>query len=739
MIRDRRGMVRLFLLVAVILAGASFGLRSEPAAAAPGPQLITVVCVNQYTGILRYVTEQPCQPHEQTIEIPADLPFALCVNKYTKIARLDGVPAGCQPHENAINIPAPEETLGCANTYTGLIRIVATHAHCQPHEIQVFFTALTDAFDDSYDTVGNVMIDVPASDGVLANDKGTNLGVIALQNPTANGGAVGVGPDGDFVYNPPIGFLGVDTFNYAIEGADGNVDAATVTINVNGPRIWFVDNSAPAGGDGSARNPFDSLAPVNNAPVDVDVPGDVIFLFRGDSGVTPYNAQMSLEPGQQFIGQALDLPTAVGFAAPPFSVLPAADIAPVLTSPGFGVWLEPATKLAGLTVENTVGIGVVGSNIIGDVTIDMVRVNGTGAGVSCILLLGVDGNVNGSDLSLFNCGGNGMTIANSAGDYEFGGSLLINSVAGDGVSIVNNAATGIVFNEMNVDGANRGLFVQSSVGAPVIINGAAGPGTGGTIQTIAGEPVMLDNASSVSLGHMNIIAGTDAGGSGLPAIMAINSTGAVVNMSTVSGGNGTTGGGGTAIFCDTSVCNVFDSLVEGGNGGVGAVGMSGGPGIHAINNSSVQVNYGATIFGGNGADHATPGAGADGVLLQNANILANDSLIAGGNGGAGGGVFGGASGTAVDVDIVGGAHDVHLGTSTLESGVNGVGGFGYGLFVETTGGSVCVDASGNTGLGSYGLNNFGGTLGITQAGIGDLVTENNFVAVSTLGAISFSC
>lgn len=738
MFRDRRGVVRLFLLVAVILAGASFGLRSEPAAAAPGPQLITVVCVNQYTGILRYVTEQPCQPHEQTIEIPADLPFTLCVNKYTKVARMSGVSADCQPHENAINIPAPEETLGCANKYTGLIRIVATHAHCQPHELEVFFTALTDAFDDSYDTVGNVMIDVPASDGVLANDKGTNLAIVAVQNPTANGGAVGVGPDGDFVYNPPIGFLGVDTFNYAIDGADGNVDGATVTINVNGPRIWFVDNSAPAGGDGSARNPFDSLAPVNNAAVDADIPGDVIFLFHGDSDVTPYNTQMILESNQQFIGQALDLPTAAGFTAPPFSVLPAVDIAPVLTSPGFGVWLEPATKVAGLNVENTGGIGIVGTNVIGDVTIDTVRVNGTAAGFSCILLIGVDGNVNGSNLSLYNCGGNGMSIANSAGDYEFSGSLLINTVVGDGVSIVNNAATGIVFKEVNVDGANRGLYVQNSVGAPVIINGdSSGLGSGGTIQNIASQPVLLDNASSVSLGHMNVIAGTDPGGNGLTAIVAVNSTGAVVNLSTVSGGNGTTGGGGTAMFCDDSVCNAFSSTVQGGNGGVGVVGMSGGPGIHAINDSNVQLGNSAEVRGGNGADNAVPGMGADGILLQNANILANDSLIGGGNGGVGG--AGGAGGQAIDIDIVGGVHDARIYTNTIVGGVHGGGGNMNSLNVETAGGSVCVDATGNTTTGFFSLDNVGGMLGITQANLNDLILENGLASVTTIGPINFNC
>jgi hypothetical protein len=607
--------VRLFLLVAVILAGASFGLRSEPAAAAPGPQMITVVCVNQYTGILRYVTEQPCQPHEQRIEIPADLPFSLCVNKYTKIARLDGVPAGCQPHENKIDIPNPDETLGCANKYTNLIRIVDSHAQCQPHEVQVFFLALTDAIDDTFDTVGNVQISVPASDGVLANDKGTDLVVTAHQNPSAGGGAVGMGADGDFVYNPPVGFLGADTFTYNILGADGNVDVATVTVNVNGPLVWFVDNSAPAGGDGSLRNPFDSLAPVNNVAFDVDGPGDVIFVYHGNSAVTPYNAPFDLEPGQQLIGQARELASTAGFTAPPFAQLPAVDTVPTLTSPLYGVQLEVNTKVAGMSIQNTASVGIVGTTITGNVAIDAVRVTNTPAGVPCILLSQVDGEVNGSHMWLNNCGGSGLQMVNGAGLYRFSGALEIGNVADDGVHIVNNAAW-MNFEEINVDGANRGLFVQNSSN-PVLVDGDdSGTGGGGTIQNIVAEPIVLNNAYSVAPRFMNIIAGTDAAGNGIPAITALNNSVLVTDWSTISAGNGTSGGGGTAIFCDASVCNIFHSMVQGGNGGVGAVGMSGGPGVHAINDSYVHVGDLAEIRGGNGADNAVPGAGADGIRLR---------------------------------------------------------------------------------------------------------------------------
>jgi len=47
--------------------------------------------------------------------------------------------------------------------------------------------------------------------------------------------------------------------------------------------VWFVDDSAPAGGNGTRSAPFNSFAPVNgtSGAGDIDAVGDTIFVFAG--------------------------------------------------------------------------------------------------------------------------------------------------------------------------------------------------------------------------------------------------------------------------------------------------------------------------------------------------------------------------------------------------------------------------------------------------------------------------
>ena len=89
---------------------------------------------------------------------------------------------------------------------------------------------------DSYASIGNVGITVPAASGVLINDNdpdGGSVTAVAAAGGTANGGAFAIGADGAFSYLPPVGFEGTDSFTYkANDGADDS-NVATVTITVN--------------------------------------------------------------------------------------------------------------------------------------------------------------------------------------------------------------------------------------------------------------------------------------------------------------------------------------------------------------------------------------------------------------------------------------------------------------------------------------------------------------------------
>src|SRR5262249_47155210 len=133
------------------------------------------------------------------------------------------------------------------------------------------------AFDDvagpsGYNAIGNVTLTISAGSGVLANDidpnastplSNTGLTAISL-NTLGTQGSGTLNPDGSFSFTPTTGFNGTTTFQYTAHDAEGlnSNETGTVTVTV-GPVVWFIDNTAPAGGDGSQAHPFNSIAAFN--------------------------------------------------------------------------------------------------------------------------------------------------------------------------------------------------------------------------------------------------------------------------------------------------------------------------------------------------------------------------------------------------------------------------------------------------------------------------------------------
>jgi hypothetical protein len=76
---------------------------------------------------------------------------------------------------------------------------------------------LPTAADDGYTTLGSGVLTVGAGGGVLANDSGSPLTLVAHTNP-AHGSLVLAG-DGSFTYTPQSGFAGTDTFTYTVSDA----------------------------------------------------------------------------------------------------------------------------------------------------------------------------------------------------------------------------------------------------------------------------------------------------------------------------------------------------------------------------------------------------------------------------------------------------------------------------------------------------------------------------------------
>ena len=109
-------------------------------------------------------------------------------------------------------------------------------------------------------------------------DSGSGVAATSPQTiTTTSGGTVTLNTDGTFIYTPPVGFQGVDSFDYTIVDPSGATDDATVTLNV----IADPDptaNDEPNAGDDLASAIAGTPATANLLANDTDPNGDVLTI-----------------------------------------------------------------------------------------------------------------------------------------------------------------------------------------------------------------------------------------------------------------------------------------------------------------------------------------------------------------------------------------------------------------------------------------------------------------------------
>ncbi len=471
---------------------------------------------------------------------------------------------------------------------------------------------------------------------------------------TTLGGSVEMYADGSFHYHPPAGTNNTtDTFQYTAEDVEGGTNNGTVSIALaNADPIWFIDTAAAGGGTGTIHTPFNTLAAFQASAQNAS---DTIFIYRGNTGTTPINGQITLAAGQHLHGEAVAL--SVTHPEDASSVqLVAAGSRPVLVSTsGDVVTLGSGTSVVGVEIRPTVGAGIFsGTSALkrgdatedpkraGSVTITNVIVSPTGAEralhlgnetgtytISNCDFRGLAGHTgagmlledNGATVNLTSClfGSNGVAVhlIDPTGDTTLADTTITQTGAGfsnqailvDGsssgspsltcTSTVSVANLGAGKHAIDIDGAGGEFDLSFASTTTTNIN--ASGGTDGLIMSALGTGSVVDFA-----GAFNI---TGAGGKGVNLSQLVGS----YNFDDLA----ISGVTGTHFDLDNSNAT-FTVTLDGTTG----ITSSGGRALEITNLTGGSVNFdGGTITAPNLGVHITGNAlGATSTIANNLDI-----------------------------------------------------------------------------------------------------------------------
>ena len=511
------------------------------------------------------------------------------------------------------------------------------------------------AADDFYASTGNVGISVPAATGLITGDTDPDLPAqtltyIAETVASSNGGSAMIATDGGFVYTPPAGFTGDDTFSYTVNDGAAGSDTGTVTVTVS-ELIWFMDNSKVAVGDGTLIAPFNSIVEYS-AAVPAATSG---CLFFDETGSGDYTGPLSLADNQVLVGKgasgSIDNECVVTLA-PNSLALPATNGSrPVLASnvPNVNVLtLASANKLTGfnlnqvnasavaisgdavgaLKVSNVSSFGsggalqvLVSGNFASDVNFDTVQCNTIDR--SCIELNGVNGtmditsggagiassgaqaaiHINAATASLSYPGN--ITYSGSAeairitdhatGTLTFGGAVSASN--GSGLQFINSDGTYNFNATVTLNGGDAGIDILSdSNGNFTFVDG------GSSIINPTGAAFSMGGGSNAIVDYRGTITQNNA----VAAVAIINGS-SVISSATFSG----------AISASTGISKALDLDNFGTanfSGGLTITTTSGG-GLGAVNSGTINIT---------GANNQVTSTTGTAVTISNAAIGINN-------------------------------------------------------------------------------------------------------------------
>jgi VCBS repeat-containing protein len=447
------------------------------------------------------------------------------------------------------------------------------------------------------ETTPNKTISASLLSGASDVDGPGPLTVVAGTIATAHGGSVTMQSDGDFIYKPPVGYTGSDSFNYQVSdqntGASGvGLGTGTVTINVAAPKVWYVNADAATDGDGSSEHPFNNLTHFNGV-AGVDGTGDTIVL---ETATAHYTGGLTLENNEQLISQS------AGVTINGTTLFAASGANAVVDG---GVVLGSGNTIEGVDFGTTSGFAVSGSSVgtlhLNDTHTGVIN-NSSGGGIS----IGGASNVLNVDFNSITTGGgtNGIALTNSSGTFHAHGGTISNA---SGADVALNGGT-VTFTDDGAisDSTGTVVSVANMTGNTQAFTGAIGT-TGSTDGAIAlssntGATINFSGGMALSTGASDAFSATGGGTVNVTGTNHLTTTtGTALNISN------TTIGSSNVTFHDISSNG-------GSSNGIILVNTGSSGGLHVTGDGSTAAS-GGTIANKTGADgSSTQGTG---VFLNN--------------------------------------------------------------------------------------------------------------------------
>jgi hypothetical protein len=584
------------------------------------------------------------------------------------------------------------------------------------------------------------------SGSVLDNDADPDTPLGLTAGPTTISSAncagcnnVALNANGTFTYDPPAGFTGTDTFTYTVNDNDpeappNQTDTATVSIQVFGPVVWYVDVDAaapPAGQGGRSHSPFQSLAPLTTggAADALDGAGDVIFLGVDSSPpVAAYDGGIVLEASQRLLGEPFGLsidpggpgvgPGVQNLVAPSGNPDPATN--PNVRNSavgGIGIGLADGVEIqrvnAGITGAGSAtgisGTGVstatIGSNLL---------VQGNTAGLS---LSGADGGNISVAATITGNTGTAVNVANrSSGTVTFSGNIT-GSSANSAVTLASNAGANVDFTgAVNLNSTAAGVTAFSASGGGTItadnaanqVASFAGTGINLNGVNLGAAGVTFNTVSSAVGGAANGILLTGVGGAG-----AFSANGGAITATArgldVDGGSGSVTVGTSLTTSGAAARSVEVTNRTGGTVDLNGLVTESSQGINLSTNGIGLVRFDGGVVASTGANPAFSATVSGNVAVTDPNAVgtAPDNTLTTG------------TGTALNVENT----NIHADDLTFRSiSSNGA---ASGIVLNGTGASGGLTVTGNGGTCSTAGNCTGGAIqATTGVGISLASTED---------------